>query len=325
MTTVEVLGLLLALLVMGVGVAGSVLPAIPSTPLIVIAAVAHRLYFGAESASNLALGLMIGLMLFSLLLDYLASMIGARKLGATWRGVVGAVVGGLIGLFFSLPGIIIGSFLGAGLFEMMGGRPWPEATRAGFGAVLGLVFGAVGKIACCIAMIVLFTFSVVMRANEEPESGDPSVASAPLIRTHFRTHLPGPIAQGLALADVGDPGFSGDIEEPRQHRFAVVALHAVGRQLHVPHRQPRHLNSEPDRGVLGQSFGLTQQTFARLDDGIGEVGRGGRVEDVGVTILPSDRFVHCVEPGPDLRRGVPVISAREFVDVPLDIGGRVPQ
>ena len=166
MTTVEVLGLLLALLIMGVGVAGSVLPVIPSTPLIVIAAVGHRLYFGAESASNLALGLMIGLMLFSLLLDYLASMIGARKLGATWRGVIGAVVGGLIGLFFSLPGIIIGPFLGAGLFEMMGGRPWPEATRAGFGAVLGMVFGAVGKIACCIAMILLFTFSVVIRASE---------------------------------------------------------------------------------------------------------------------------------------------------------------
>jgi uncharacterized protein len=190
MTTVEIVGLLLALLIMGLGVAGSVLPVIPSTPLVVIAAVAHRLYFGEASASNVALSLIIGLMLLSLLMDYLASMLGARKLGATWRGVVGAVVGGLIGLFFSLPGIILGPFLGAGLFEMMGGRPWREASRAGFGAVLGLLVGAVGKVACCIAMIVLFTFSVVIRTTTEPGPPDAHPSPTPLIRPQ----LPGPIA-----------------------------------------------------------------------------------------------------------------------------------
>jgi uncharacterized protein len=178
MTVVELLGLFIALLIMSIGVAGSVLPAIPSTPVVMIAAVAHRLYFGAESASNLVLGLMIGLMLLSLLLDYLGSMVGARKLGATWRGVVGAVVGGVIGMFFSLPGIILGPFLGAGLFEMMGGRPWAEATRAGVGAVLGMLFGAVGKIACCIAMMLLFTFSVVLRTTTDPGPVEAPVSTA---------------------------------------------------------------------------------------------------------------------------------------------------
>lgn len=178
MTIVEFLGLFGALLIMSIGVAGSVLPGIPSTPVVVIAAVAHRLYFGEESASNLVLGLMIGLMLLSLVLDYLGSMVGARKLGATWRGVVGAVVGGLIGMFFSLPGIILGPFLGAGLFEMMGGRPWAEATRAGVGAVLGMLFGAVGKIACCVAMMLLFTFSVVLRTTNDPGPSEAPVATA---------------------------------------------------------------------------------------------------------------------------------------------------
>lgn len=177
MTIVEILGLCLALLIMSIGMLGSVLPAIPSTPLVVLAAVAHRLYFGEQGASNLVLGLMIGLMLLSLLLDYLGSVIGARKLGATWRGVLGAVVGGLVGLFFSLPGIILGPFLGAGLFELMGGRPWPEATRAGLGAVLGLLFGAVGKIACCVAMMTLFTFSVVMRPSSVPAPVAPTAGA----------------------------------------------------------------------------------------------------------------------------------------------------
>jgi uncharacterized protein len=209
MTTVELVGLVVALIIMGVGVAGSVLPMIPSTPLVVIAAIAHRLYFGASSASNLVLGLMIGLMLLSMLMDYVASMIGARKLGATWRGVVGAVVGGLIGLFFSLPGIILGPFLGAGLFEMMGGRPWQEATRAGFGAVLGLLLGAVGKIACCVAMMLMFAVSVVLRTGVEAEPAAPPAAAG----VSFRSELPGPIVQGFAFADIRDAGFAGDFQK----------------------------------------------------------------------------------------------------------------
>ena len=54
MTTEQIIGLSLALFVMCFGLAGSVLPGIPGTPLVVLAAVAHRLYFGATSASNTA-------------------------------------------------------------------------------------------------------------------------------------------------------------------------------------------------------------------------------------------------------------------------------
>ncbi len=226
MTAVQILGLVLALLVMCVGMAGSVLPAIPSSPLVLIAAVAHRLYFGEASASNLVLGILIALMLFSLLLDYLASMLGARKLGATWRGVLGAMVGGLIGLFFNLPGIILGPFLGAGLFEMMGGRGWQEATRAGFGAVLGLFFGAVGKIACCVAMIVLFAFSVIGRSHVEAYPGNAPPGSASL----RSAHLTRPGVQRFALADVGDRGLASDFEKTRQKGFSLVSLDALGGQ-----------------------------------------------------------------------------------------------
>jgi uncharacterized protein YqgC (DUF456 family) len=163
-TAEQIIGLTLALLVMSVGVAGSVLPGIPSTPLVVLAAIGHRLYFGAASLSNWALAILVALMLVSLIMDYVASMVGAKKLGATWRGVLGAVVGGVIGIFFTLPGIILGPFIGALAFEMIGGREWKEATRAGLGAVIGLFVGALGKLACCVAMMGLFAVSVIVRS-----------------------------------------------------------------------------------------------------------------------------------------------------------------
>lgn len=161
MTTEQIVGLSIALLIMAIGVLGSFLPALPSTPIVLGAAVVHRLYFGQESASYLVLGLLVGLSLLALVLDYIATVYGARKMGATWRGMLGAVVGALVGLFFALPGILLGPFLGAAAFEVAGGRNSEEALRAGVGAVIGIFVGAFGKLVCCIAMMGLFAYSVV--------------------------------------------------------------------------------------------------------------------------------------------------------------------
>lgn len=169
MSAQEIIGIVAALMLMCIGLLGSILPALPSTPIILVVGFLHRLYFGESSASNLVLGIMAGITLLSLVLDQLASMFGARKLGATWKGVVGAVVGAVIGLFFSLPGIILGPFLGALLFEWLGGRDFRESTHAGLGAMLGLLLGAVGKLACCVAMIILFVVSVLRRSALDEE------------------------------------------------------------------------------------------------------------------------------------------------------------
>jgi uncharacterized protein YqgC (DUF456 family) len=164
MTVEQIIGLILALLIMCVGVAGSVLPGLPSTPLVLAAAIGHKLYFGTSGVGWVVMTILATLTALSLVMDYLASIYGAKRLGATWRGALGAVVGGLIGLFFSFPGILIGPFVGALVFEMVGGRNLQESSRAGLGAVLGLLAGALGKLACCLAMTGLFVMDVVWRS-----------------------------------------------------------------------------------------------------------------------------------------------------------------
>jgi uncharacterized protein len=164
MTAEQIIGLALALIVMLGGLVGSVIPGLPGTPLILVAAIGHRLYFGAASANNWVLAGLVVLTLLSFAFDYLASMFGAKKLGATWRGITGAVVGGVVGIFFGLPGIVIGPFAGALLFEMVAGREFKPAAKAGFGALLGLLAGAAGKLAICIAMIGVFTANVLWRS-----------------------------------------------------------------------------------------------------------------------------------------------------------------
>lgn len=146
------------------GLIGSLLPVLPGTPLVLIVAIGHRLYFGDASVSNTILIILVVLTLGSLVFDFLASMLGAKKFGATWRGVTGAVIGGIIGLFFNLPGIILGPFLGAMLFEMLGGQEFKKATRAGLGATIGLLLGIVGKFSICVVMMILFATSVILRS-----------------------------------------------------------------------------------------------------------------------------------------------------------------
>lgn len=168
MSTEEVLGLSIALIVMFIGLAGSILPGIPSTPVVMAAAVGHKLYFRETGPAwwvLLILGLITAL---SLLMDYLTTVYGAKKMGATWRGATGAIVGALVGIFFSFPGLILGPFVGAMVFEMAGGRDAKESTRAGLGATIGLLAGAIGKVACCIAMMAVFTVNVVYRAMQTP-------------------------------------------------------------------------------------------------------------------------------------------------------------
>lgn len=164
MSIAEIAGLVLALLVMGVGVVGCVVPGIPGTPLVLGAAIVHKLVFGAHGAAWWVLVLLVIITALAEAVERLASLYGARRLGATWRGVVGALVGGLAGLFFLPIGILVGPFLGAFLLELAGRRHWKDASKAGAGATLGLLCGAATKVAASMVMALMFLVNVAYRS-----------------------------------------------------------------------------------------------------------------------------------------------------------------
>ncbi len=162
MTLLEIIGLVVALLVMLVGAAGSVLPALPGTPLVFVAALVHKLCFGARSIDWWVLVILGLLAAMSLVVDFLATTYGAKRLGATRRGIVGAMIGAVVGLFVFPPlGLLVMPFLGALLGELSGGRVWREAAKAGIGATLGVLAGAAGKLICCIGMVGIFLLSLL--------------------------------------------------------------------------------------------------------------------------------------------------------------------
>jgi uncharacterized protein YqgC (DUF456 family) len=163
MSATELMAVVVALLVMLVGLLGCVLPALPGTPLIFAAALIHRLVIGVTGPAWWVVIVLGVLTLLSLGIDFAASSIGAKQLGATWRGAVGAALGAVFGLLWMPFGLILGPFIGAALLEMTGGREWRHAGKAGVGAVLGLLAGTIGKVACSIAMIGLYLVHMLLR------------------------------------------------------------------------------------------------------------------------------------------------------------------
>jgi uncharacterized protein YqgC (DUF456 family) len=172
MTTEQIIGLFLALLIMGLGALGSLLHVWPSTTLVLLAAIAHKLWFGAAGVHGWIMALLVLLTVFSMALDYLATMVGARQFGASRRGIIGAIggtvggvaIGFLFGGFGSLAGAFVGPFVGAALLERTAARSWPEAWRAGLGAAIGVLAGAIGKVIVSLLMMCIFTVNVVLRS-----------------------------------------------------------------------------------------------------------------------------------------------------------------
>ena len=147
-----------ALLVL-VGLAGVVLPALPGLP-VVFAGLLLAAWAGGFEQIHVATIVVLGLLtLLSFAVDFWATAHGARRVGASRKALVGAVLGTFAGLFVFPPfGLFIGPFAGALLGELLHGRELRQAAKVGFGTWLGIVLSVVLKLGLAFAMLGLFAF-----------------------------------------------------------------------------------------------------------------------------------------------------------------------
>ena len=102
------------------------------------------------------------LTVFSIIIDFVAGLLGAKKVGASRHAVIGAALGTLVGIFFGIPGLLLGPFVGALLGELVAGGTLRKATGVGVGTWLGFLFGTVVKIGLCFAMLGIFAFAFLV-------------------------------------------------------------------------------------------------------------------------------------------------------------------
>jgi uncharacterized protein YqgC (DUF456 family) len=146
---------LAALIIIG-GMIGTVVPALPGVPMIFAGLLLAAWSSDFEIIGWGTLGVLAVLTLIAVLIDYLAAAYGARKLGASPRAFWGATLGAIIGIFFGLPGIILGPFIGAVSAELSAGEGARQAGRSGYGVWLGLVLGTAAKLSIAFLMLGIF-------------------------------------------------------------------------------------------------------------------------------------------------------------------------
>lgn len=142
-----------AFLLILVGVAGTIVPALPGIPMIfagawLIGYMEDYQYFGWGTL--IALGV---LTVISLIIDWVSQTMGAQKAGATKLGLSGAFLGTIIGIPFGLVGIFLFPVLGAFIGEMIGHRDMRKAGKVSWATWIGMIAGIAAKLAIAFIMI----------------------------------------------------------------------------------------------------------------------------------------------------------------------------
>lgn len=143
-----------------VGLAGCILPMLPGPPLawlgMLLLHFTDRVDF---SVTELVVSALV--VIATLVLDYFTPMIGAKKFGGGKYGNRGCVIGTIMGMFFLPLGLILGPFLGAVIGELIAGKPFRTALKAGFGSFVGFLFGTLIKLAVCLYFIIRFIMVMI--------------------------------------------------------------------------------------------------------------------------------------------------------------------
>lgn len=146
-----------------IGLIGIVLPALPGHVLILAGLI---LAAWAEGFTRVGIWtlVVIGIVAAaSYLVDFAAAAIGARRLGASSRAMIGAGLGTIAGLFFGLPGIVFGPFAGAVVGELtVDHRDIRRAGKAGVAAWIGFAIGTAIKVALAFVMIGIFLAALLL-------------------------------------------------------------------------------------------------------------------------------------------------------------------
>jgi uncharacterized protein YqgC (DUF456 family) len=154
---------ILAVLLVIIGIAGIILPALPGVVLVFIGLLLAAWADGFQAIGWLTISLLAGLMVLALITDVVATTLGVKRVGASRWAIIGSVIGTIAGLLFGIVGIIIGPFVGAAVGEYYARRDVVQAGRAGLGTWAGIILGTAVKLALAFSMIALFAASYVLR------------------------------------------------------------------------------------------------------------------------------------------------------------------
>ncbi len=152
---------LLSIALIVVGVAGTVLPALPGTVFVLAGIVLGAWIDDFTRVGTPTVIAVTVLALISLVLDYVAGLLGAKRAGASRQAVIGAAVGTVVGLFMGIVGVLFMPLVGAAAGEYLALRDQKRAVHVGVATWLGIMVGLIAKVVIAFIMIGIFIVALI--------------------------------------------------------------------------------------------------------------------------------------------------------------------
>lgn len=156
--------IIVAILLVVIGIAGTILPMLPGVPLVFAGLLLVAWHGGFNQVGALTM-VMIGVItMLAWVIDFTASIMTAKKFGASKYALCGASIGALLGLAGGIVGVIVGPAIGAIIGELishqkMSKEATSKATTVGIAAGLGFVLAMALKIILVLIMLAIFSYA----------------------------------------------------------------------------------------------------------------------------------------------------------------------
>jgi uncharacterized protein YqgC (DUF456 family) len=145
-----------------IGVAGTVVPALPGA-ILVFAGIALAAWIDDfERIRPWVLALLDVLTATAWIVDYVAAAAGAKRVGASRLAIVGALIGTLAGIVTGLWGLLFMPLAGAAIGEYVAQRDARRAGKVGLATWLGFLLGSAAKVAIVLAMVGIFVAALLV-------------------------------------------------------------------------------------------------------------------------------------------------------------------
>lgn len=162
----EYLLLILSLIFILIGIAGSILPALPGPPLSWVGLLILYTTKGIEW-NYWVLGITLAITIIIAILDYVIPAQGTKRFGGSKYGIWGTNIGLIVGIFAPIPlGFIIGPFIGAFVGELIyNSQDSKRALKAATGSIIGFIASSFIKFVYCIVLFGIYLHVVILNWN----------------------------------------------------------------------------------------------------------------------------------------------------------------
>lgn len=153
---------ILAAVMIAVGVAGTVLPALPGVALVFAGMLLAAWIDDFARISGYVVAILGVLTAIAMAVDVAAGFLGAKRAGASRLSIAGAAIGSVAGLFTGFVGLLFLPLAGAALGEYLAQRDVMRAGRVGLATWIGMIVGTAVKVAVVFTMLGVFVGALLL-------------------------------------------------------------------------------------------------------------------------------------------------------------------